>query len=165
MDNIYIPQLLKMPQQKEEMEINGLIKGLNTLTPVKGIFMITHGGNFLDVQLQAETIITLICDRCLQKYNHRLKVETSEIIWLENSLKSEENIPPEREISVENLSESLDYNGYFEVTNWIYEQLSLAMPMRQLCGKECTAPKIDNQDSIIDPRWANLASLKSLLKD
>ena len=165
MKAIYIPQLLKMPEKREEIHFNDSIAGLETLTPVKGILMVTHGGNFLDVQIQAETIITLTCDRCLQSFNHGLGVETSELIWLENELEFNQNIPLEREISLENLSETLDPNGYFEVETWIFEQLSLAMPMRQLCGNNCHAPKIDYEQPILDHRWSNLASLKSIIQD
>ena len=44
---------------------------------------IRHGGTFLEILAQAETIVTLTCDRCLQNYNYRLSIDTSEIIWLE----------------------------------------------------------------------------------
>ena len=157
MEAIYIPQLLKMPGRKEEIKISDFIPGLNTLTPVRGFLVVTHGGNFLEVYLQAETILTLTCDRCLQQYNHRLTVETSELIWLEHEL--------EREISREDLSETLPPDGYFDTENWVYEQLSLAMPMRQLCGKNCQAPQTKEEETIIDSRWASLASLKSMIKE
>jgi uncharacterized protein len=165
MEAIYIPQLLKMPGRKEEIKISDFIPGLTTLTPVRGILVVTHGGNFLEVYLQAETILTLTCDRCLQQYNHRLKVETSELIWLEHDWELDQNIPLEREIGGEDLSETLPPDGYFEPETWVYEQLSLAMPMRQLCGKNCQAPAIKEEETIIDTRWASLASLKSVIKD
>lgn len=165
MEPIYIPQLLKMPDRKEEIKFNDSIGGLDTLTPVKGLLVVSHGGNFLNVQLQAQTIVTLNCDRCLQSFNHRLEVETSELIWLEKKFDVDEHIPLERELLIENLSETLEPNGYFEAENWIYEQLSLAMPMRQLCGNNCHPPKIENHQSLIDNRWADLASLKLQIKD
>lgn len=165
MEALYIPQLLKMPENKVEINFNDSISGLNTLSPVKGLLVVTHGGNFLQVQVQAKTILTLTCDRCLQSFNHLLKVNTSELIWLESPLEIEQNIPLEREISLENLSETLDPYGYFEVESWIFEQLSLAMPMRQLCGKNCHLPQVENEQSYFDHRWANLASLKSMIQD
>ena len=72
MEDIYIPQLLKAPGRKREIEINEVIPGLETLTPIRGTLIVRHGGNFLELSVQAETIVTLICDRCLQNYNHRL---------------------------------------------------------------------------------------------
>jgi uncharacterized protein len=160
MEKIFIPRLLKMPEQKEEIALNHQISGLDSLTPVRGFFQVAHRGNFLELQLQAHTILTLTCDRCLQSFNHRLEVDTSEIILL----KEEEPLvsyPLEREIISEDLSETLPPDGELIVDEWIYEQLSLAMPLRILCGNDCQAPVIKGQDHdrIKDDRWSSLASL------
>lgn len=160
MEKIYIPRLLKMPEQKEEIALNHQISGLDSLTPVRGFFQVAHRGNFLELQLQAHTILTLTCDRCLQTFNHRLEVDTSEIILL----KEEEPLlsyPLEREIISEDLSETLPPDGELIVDEWIYEQLSLAMPLRILCGNNCQPPSIKSPDhnTIKDDRWSSLASL------
>ena len=168
MEAIYIPNLLKAPGKTTEVIINDLIAGLDTLTPVRGKLIVRHGGNFLEVSVEAETIVTLICDRCTQNYNHRLKIATSELIWLEATASDLANLPLEREVLLEDLSENLDPTGYFEPQTWIYEQLSLAMPMRQVCGSSC--PGATQVTSVpetpqIDNRWASLASLKEQLKN
>ena len=107
MEAIYIPHLLKAPKRQIEIIVNDTIADLDTLVPVKGTISIRHGGNFLEVISQAETITTLVCDRCLQHYNHRLEIDTSELIWLESELQNIEDLPTEREVSVEDLSETL----------------------------------------------------------
>ena len=168
MEAIYIPNLLKAPARTVEIIIDNFIAGLDTLTPVRGKLIVRHGGNFLEVSGEAETIVTLICDRCAQNYNHRLRIETSELIWLEAAATDWENLPLEREVLLEDLSENLNPTGYFEPQIWIYEQLSLAMPMRQVCGKSCPgATQITSVSEIpqIDHRWASLASLKEQLKN
>ncbi|MDJ0723605.1 MAG: YceD family protein [Prochloraceae cyanobacterium] len=162
MEVIYIPQLLKAPDRTEEITLDEPIAGLNTLTPVKGAIVITHGGTYLEVSAKAETIITVVCDRCLANYNHRLSVDTSEIIWLEDNADETAKFV-EREIPLEDLSEKLSPWGYFEPESWLYEQLSLAMPMRQLCGEECPGAadlRTENTDPLVDSRWASLAALK-----
>ncbi len=166
MEAIYIPHLLKLPQRKLEIVVQDKIAGLTTLTPVKGRITLRHGGNFLEVTAQAETIVTMTCDRCLQNYNHRLVVNTNELIWLTSTVETIDPLPSEREVSVEDLSETIPSNGHFEPENWLYEQLSLAMPLRQLCGEECPgAPKTATETkSHIDPRWSSLAVLKEQLK-
>lgn len=163
MEAIYIPRLLKLPERKEEITIQELIAGLNTLTPVRGLMVIKHGGNYLEVVAKAETIVTLVCDRCLNHYNHRISINTSELIWLE--AEQSEDFPQEREVAVEDLSETLSPDGYFEPETWLYEQLSLAMPLRQLCGKTCQGTEITPAvvSSSIDSRWASLANLKNQL--
>ena len=159
MEKIYIPRLLKMPEQKEEIKLNHQISGLNTLTPVKGIFQVAHRGNFLELELQVNTILTLTCDRCLQTFNYRLEVDTSEIILLQEA-ETDFNLPLEREIISENLSETLPPNGELMVEEWIYEQLSLSMPLRNLCSNNCQPPSVKhNSMTIGDSRWSSLSSL------
>ena len=165
MEAIYIPQLLKAPERKRELKLDDSIPGLESLTPVRGTITIRHGGNFLEIILKAETIVTLVCDRCLQNYNSRLAVDTSELIWLEASEPDMANLPLEREVSLEDLSESLNPNGHFDPEQWLYEQFSLAFPLRKLCGENCqgAAKTTTDNDDVVDSRWASLASLKNQL--
>jgi uncharacterized protein len=166
MEAIYIPKLLKKRDRQETITVNDSIARLTTLTPVKGWLKVRHGGNFLEVLSQVETIVTLTCDRCLQNYNHRLSVNISELIWLETESEKCEQLPSEREVSVEDLSETLPPNSHFDPDNWLYEQLSLALPMRQICSQDCqvsvTTTSTSERDRV-DSRWASLASLKEQL--
>ncbi|WP_267383660.1 YceD family protein [Cyanobacterium sp. uoEpiScrs1] len=162
MQSLYIPHLLQRAEKTQTILIDDFIPGLDTLTPFRGTLSIRHGGTFLDVKVKGETIVTLICDRCVQQYNHRIIINTSEIIWLDKNL-SLSGIPQEREVSLEDLSETLSPDGHLDLETWLYEQLSLAMPLRRLCGKECRQPvsNYDQNTLPIDNRWASLESLKS----
>jgi uncharacterized protein len=163
---IFIPQLLKAPQKKQEIEVADFIHGLNTLTPVRGFVEVKHCGTYLEVSAKAEAIVTLTCDRCLKQYNHKLLLDTSEIIWLQEEPDSA-SLPKEREIEVEDLSETLPPNGYFEPESWLYEHFSLTMPIRHICGVECQGlqQKITASEPKIDRRWANLEALKKQLEN
>ena len=167
MEAIYIPHLLKAPQRTAEIIVDDAIARLNTLTPVKGRISVRHGGNFLEVISAAETIVTLTCDRCLQHYNHRLEIDTSELIWLESELENVADIPTEREVSLEDLSETLPPNGHFDPDMWLFEQLSLSLPLRKVCGENCpgAAQTTSKEENSIDSRWSSLASLKEQLND
>jgi uncharacterized protein len=120
----------------------------------------------LEVTSQVETITTLTCDRCLQHYNHRLEIDTSELIWLESEPQKIDYLATEREISWEDLSETLPHNGHFEPEVWLFEQLSLALPLRQVCGDNCpgAAKTSVEEQSSVDSRWASLAALKTELE-
>ena len=165
MEAIYIPHLLKAPKRRAEIVVNDAIADLDTLVPVKGRILVRHGGNFLEVVSQAETITTLVCDRCLQHYNHRLAIDTSELIWLESEREHVEDLPTEREVSVEDLSETLPPNGHFDPEAWLYEQLSLALPLRKVCGRDCPGTTVETatEENHIDSRWSSLAALKEQL--
>jgi uncharacterized protein len=164
METIFIPHLLKSPDRKRVIVFEDFIPDLATLTPVRGNLSVRHGGNFLEVAVQAETIITLTCDRCLQQYNHRLKLNASELIWLDKNQDLDKYYLPEKEIAYEDLSETLSPNGDFDPQMWLYEQLCLALPPRQLCSANCQPPTfVPPEDTPIDGRWASLESLKRQL--
>ena len=165
MEAIYIPQLLKAPKRTREIVLDDSLAGLDTLTPIRGTLMVRHGGNFLEVSVKAETIVTLTCDRCLQNYNQRITTDASELIWLEAINPDLDRLPLEREVSLEDLSETLPPNGHLDPEQWLYEQFSLAMPLRRLCGKDCqgAAKTTSDNQNHVDSRWSSLASLKEQL--
>ncbi|MGG6294497.1 YceD family protein [Leptolyngbya sp. AN02str] len=170
MSSIHIPQLTRSPEQSEKVDIDSYLPGLESLTPVHGTVKVTHRGNYLEVAGQAETIVTLACDRCLQNYNHRLAVKASELIWLEEPEVLAENTV-EREVAYDDLVEVLSPQGYFDPEAWIYEQMCLQMPMRKLCDQQCGGiplsdelPAPQEQASLtVDSRWASLEALKKEL--
>ena len=166
MEHIFIPQLLKMPEQTHKFQLHDYIRDLKTLTPIKGSFQVSHRHNFLEVKLKADTILTLTCDRCLQTFNHRLQVDTTEIILLQYPV-DEGFLPLEREIVAEDLCETLPPNGELDVEEWIYQQLSLAMPLRNLCSNDCEPPQREEHrhNLKIDERWSALVNLKSIIQE
>jgi len=165
MEAIHIPWLLKLPEQTNEIQVNELIAGLETLTPVRGRLKVRHQGNYLEVSAQAETIITLTCHRCLQQYNHRLKLDASELVWLDESANQPDDGPLERETALDDLVETLPPQGYFQPDSWLYEQLCLAIPPRQLCDQQCPGIQVTDTESAspTDRRWEALEALKRQL--
>lgn len=164
--SIYIPELLKRKDRKQEIFIDDNLPDLETLTPVRGRMLVYHRTTYLEVTVQAETIITLTCDRCLSQYNHQLTLDTSEMIWLQDDNTFDEF--GEKAVHKDDLSERLSSLGNFYPEEWLYQQLSLAYPLQQLCNNNCEVPlpKTDTQETSpkIDSRWSSLASLKQQLE-
>lgn len=170
MEAIYIPQLAKAPEQTEKLQVCHYLPHLDTLTPVQGEVCVIHRGNYLEVKGKAEAIVTLSCDRCLQQYNHRIKVDTSELIWLQKAEDEPGADLLEREVAFDDLVESLDPDGYFRPDGWLYEQFCLAIPPRQLCDPKCKGIQLDPPHSTsvekpTDRRWASLESLREHLQN
>ncbi|MBE9186082.1 DUF177 domain-containing protein [Microcoleus sp. LEGE 07076] len=169
METIYIPHLLTKSERKEVIDFEEFIPDLETLTPVRGRLQVTHQGNYLEVKAKAETIVTLTCHRCLKQYNHRLKLQSAEIIWLEEKLERQDLSSGEFEVDLEDLVENLSPTGDFSPSDWVYQQMCLELPHKQLCDTEC--PGIDLNDdaetesskTLSDSRWASLAALKQQL--
>lgn len=169
MDAIYIPQLAKALEQSEKIQVKDYLPGLETLTPVQGYVKVTHRGNYLEVSGKAETIMTLTCDRCLQQYNHRLALKTSELIWLQEPEEDPDEDLLEREVPLEDLVESISPQGYFHPGEWLYEQLCLEIPPRKLCDEQCQGIQLGDslpqpvEDTTRDRRWASLEAFKNQL--
>ncbi|NER81195.1 MAG: DUF177 domain-containing protein [Leptolyngbya sp. SIO1D8] len=169
MNSIYIPHLLNAIDRTRSLVFEASFDELETLTPVRAQVSVRHGTTFLEVQGQAQTIVTLTCDRCLQQYNHRLSIDTQEIIWLDDSADIEQDGPLEQEMAPEDLVESLSPYGYFDPDTWIYEQVCLALPQRRICDPNCQGLVIEEHVSltknsnVIDHRWSALAALRQQL--
>jgi uncharacterized protein len=171
MEQLHIPQLANRQDRTLEIIVDTLIPEFETLTPVRGKVIVKHGGTFLDVSAQAETIITLKCDRCLQQYNHRLVLDASEIIWLEEVDEEPDRRGMEIRTDLDELVDSLPPDGHFDPNVWLYEQLCLSLPLRQLCDRDCAGiippPEIDPEPSeaqkLLDNRWGILETLKNQL--
>lgn len=155
--------------------IEGNLEELASLTPVRGSISAEHQGNVLEVKGKVSTIVTLCCDRCLKKFNQNLAFDTDELIWLEDNA-DETNISPGGSFlnGLDSLVERIDPLGSFDPERWIFEQLSLQLPVVNHCGEDCTGPPLAKQpqpnqslehehqnDAPIDPRWAALRKLSS----
>ena len=167
MDAIYIPQLIKAPEKTESIQVNQSIHGFQTLTPVQGNLSITHHGKYLEVTASVETISTLSCDRCLQNYNHRLTVNASELIWLDELPNADGDLLDEGWIA-DDLVETLSSTGYFDPETWLYEYLCLSLPQQQLCDQNCSGIELEEtSDSTlstpVDSRWGALSALRGQL--
>ena len=166
MERVYIPHLLQRPEKTLTVELDTHLADLETLTPVRGELTVIHQGTYLEVKAKADTIVTLTCDRCLQAYNHRVAVAPQELIWLEDE-PDPTTLPLEREVSVDDLFETLPPNGHFYPETWIYEQICLALPQPQICDEDCrgidTRQQAAAAPELVDHRWAALVQLQQQL--
>jgi uncharacterized protein len=183
---------LRLLEQGQLWRVDQQIAGLTTLTPVRGMIQALHHGQALELKGEAETIVTLCCDRCLQPYNHPLRAEAHELLDLapiaEESIKTQgaqtqgskaqgsktqspkgpSPISPPGPVSAEelvvgeDLDDRLDPRGRFDPERWLFEQLSLRLPLVNRCGADCPGPPSwGDAPAGIDPRWAALLSLRS----
>jgi uncharacterized protein len=172
METVFIPHLLRCSDHTLKIPVDQFVLDLATLTPVRGEVVIKHQGTFLNVSATADAIINLTCDRCLNQYNQRLKLDAHEIIWLDAAADEDYQGPIELRVDFDDLVESLTPNGHFAPEEWLYEQLCLALPHRQLCDAQCPgvvksaeAPAAESAPVSLDGRWGSLAALKNQLPE
>jgi uncharacterized protein len=157
MHNLFIPAIAKAVNRTQTIEFKEDIADLPTLTPPQGQITIQHCGNYLTVTAKAWAIMTLTCDRTLRQFNHRLVVDTEEMIWLAEDPNAVED----------DLVETLPPNGYFDPSTWLYEQFSLAIPFPKIAPDapdkvEIELPAEENTPKM-DSRWGSLVQLRSQL--
>jgi uncharacterized protein len=169
MEPTYIPHLANRQDRTLEIIVDCTFPDLETLTPVRGKIRVEHKGNYLDVSAKAETIVTISCYRCLQQYNHRINLTTQESIWLDPDAGLPYDGPLEREMD-EDMMESLPPDGHFKADEWLYEQICLSIPQRQLCDRDCQGiahqanPEPIAPQVASDLRWGALGNLKQQLE-
>ena len=152
-----------------QWQIDQPIAGLASLTPVRGQLHATHLGNVLEVEGEAETIVTLCCDRCLKHFNLPLRANTKELLWIgEPALNtsgptaSADCTATEGEADDSGLMEQLDPRGDFDPEHWVFEQLNLLLPIVNHCGIDCPGPATWSSDGYSgDTRWRGLQGLCS----
>jgi uncharacterized protein len=158
---IDLRSLAASPTRRVELLIDTPIERLESLTPVQGEFVAEHRGDFLEVEGHARTIVTLECDRCLKRFNHRLATGFREVLWLDHAPQA---LPPDQEVPFDDLEEHLPANGQLDPIDLIYQHLSLALPVRRLCAEECAGFALPGGSTgsggHTDHRWAALAELR-----
>ena len=153
-------QELRLLSEGRSWAVDQPIAGLASLTRVRGQLRAIHHGTVLEVEGTADTIITLCCDRCLQTYNHALAAKARELLEIAVAGPQEEEVV----FAAEDPVECLDPGGSFDPERWLYEQLSLQLPLVNRCGADCPGPPLPQGDASDeaggDPRWAALRSLR-----
>jgi uncharacterized protein len=145
------------------------ISGLDSLTPVRGEVRVRHHGSAIEVEGVADTLVTLCCDRCLQSFNQPLHAEVRELLELldgdgpgpADSGAASIGVDAETFLLGEDLDDRLDPRGLFDPEQWLFEQLSLRLPLVNRCGSDCPGPPSwGDAPAAADPRWAALRSLR-----
>ncbi|CAK6693641.1 DUF177 domain-containing protein [Synechococcus sp. CBW1107] len=157
-------QDLRVLQEPRLWAVDQPLQDLESLTPVRGWLSARHSETVLEVEGEAETIVTLCCDRCLCDYNHALHFRGEERLWLGEADQLGDDL------AASELIECLDPRGDFDPARWLFEQLSLQLPLQNRCGPDCPGPALPDHPEAgeeasfsagkgeppIDPRWSAL---------
>ena len=153
---VAIPELRALSEGKH-WHVDQRITDLDSLTPVRGDLQVVHLGTALEVITEVDVILTLCCARCLQQYNQALRAEARELIEFRGT-PSDGLADPQ----AEDLDDRLDPLGRFDPERWLFEQLSLRLPLVNRCGDDCPGPdRWSTAPSTADPRWAALQALSA----
>ncbi len=169
---ISIDELRNLPHQRLSVNFKETIEDIGAVKPVLGELSISASSTGVKVTGSVQTLLKLTCHRCLRPYFLNINVPLEEFM-VESA--GHEDYPRERELLSKDFVEELPEDGILDITDLVYQAVTLATPVTCLCGDDCPGPAFpdgegkssslaSDKDSSshkkpIDPRWKNLKTL------
>ncbi len=160
----------ELKAQPQHIDFKETIEGLEAVKPVLGEITLSHSSYGVKVVGRVQTLLKLNCDRCLRPYFQSLGVDIDESLVYP----PENEIQRDRELLKRDFVELLPEDGLIDVTDLVYQAITLATPNIASCGSECpglpagatgasgkTLAGDKNRQDLIDPRWQNLKTIFS----
>ncbi len=178
---VSVDELRSLPGQRQSFEFKEMLPGLPTNKPVVGNLSVASNASGLKVWGDVKTLLKLECDRCLQPYFLSLTVDIDEK-FVPSDLVGAAGV--QKELQRDDFVEAIPDSGIVDISDVVYQAVTLATPSYCRCGPECPGPAAASEaDSLtasgskakpspgkksggddpglenIDPRWKNLKTL------
>lgn len=171
---ISIDELRNLPQGRLNISFREEIEGLAAVKPVLGELTVSASAAGMRLTGSVQTLLKLTCHRCLRPYFLSLSVPIEED-FVESDIGNEFELPRERELLARDFTEPLSEDGVLDITDVVYQAVTLATPVSCFCGESCPGPAFPGGEAEsgslaggkdasegatrIDPRWKNLKTL------
>lgn len=165
---ISVEELRARPSQRLTISYKEELKGIDAVKPVIGDLSLSLDSTGVRIHGRLQTLLKLHCHRCLRAYFQGLNIDIDERLVFDLN----EEQPRERELLKRDFVEPIPKSGVLDISDIVYQAVTLATPSHFLCGSECPGPPTaegtgsqqalaepKEQESRIDPRWKNLKTL------
>ncbi len=174
---INVDDLQTLPTHRLSLDFNEELEVSNAVKPVVGEIILTFGASGMRLVGNVKTLLKLTCQACLRPYFQPLSVDMEELFVPTGSLEAhfEMGAPRDRELHGDDFYEELPADGNVDISDVVYQAVTLASPVFCRCGEECPGPpkteasgsggisggstSAGSKERPIDPRWKNLKSL------
>lgn len=173
---IALDELRSLPQSRLELKFHENLEGTQAVKPVVGDLTVSASSTGMRLAGRLQTLMRLSCDRCLRTYFQSIVFDLDERFVIGALVTPDKAQPRDRELTrAEDFAETLPPDNVLDITDVVYQAVTLATPSRCSCGDQCPGPPMPSntgkkaslgkakdarrQDSSIDPRWQNLKSL------
>jgi len=133
MNKILIEDIEREPNKTLHYEFDGEISELEGCK-IKADLDIKSLGDFIEVKGDVSGVVTLECDRCLNKFDYDLEFEVDET-YAKHSLYDEYS----QEVELQSGQFITDLNGEKEIDIYdlLYQSVILNLPNKKVCGINC----------------------------
>jgi len=174
---ISLEDLRGLPQQRLKIDFKESLPELQAVKPVVGDLSMAVSISGVRLNGRLRTILKLTCHTCLKPFFKALDFELDERFVYEDYLNEDTLDSREKELLTGDFVESIRYEGFLDISDIVYQAVTLATPIYCSCGEECSGPPSydkqmsENQEpkagtssrsertDAIDPRWKNLKTL------
>jgi uncharacterized protein len=167
---INVSQLLQEPigsTREYDISADAQIIGDGNTYHVQGNCRLLRTQRSVLVKCVLDTEVELICNRCLRRFRHPLKIKFEEEYVPTVDIHSGATLPPPDDAG----SFTIDERHNIDLTEAIRQYSLMAVPMKALCNENCAGlcpkcgknlnlGKCDCPADASDPRWAKLTKFK-----
>jgi len=131
-------ELKSLPYGRMEFSFNENLAGLDAVKPVVGELAASVSAAGMKLSGTVKTILKLSCDVCLRPYFQALSVEIDErFVNLVEYADYAGAETKERELKTADFFEYLPEDGLLDISDVVYQAVTLATPTYCSCGLEC----------------------------
>lgn len=174
---ISIADLSGLPHRRLDLSFKETLPDLEAVKPVMGDLTVNASASVVRLSGCVKTLLKLHCHTCLRPYFQAITVDIDEKFVQPAHLDEyNDREQRERELQRDDFFEVLPQDGVLDITDVVYQAVTLATPTYCHCGSECPGPPQatvgsglaegdapegagPGGDDSIDPRWKNLKSL------
>ncbi|MDD3419342.1 MAG: DUF177 domain-containing protein [Candidatus Gastranaerophilales bacterium] len=150
---ITLEQLQNSEDFKVCVDFCEVIPDINPSKEVKAILEAELKGACIEVKGSVEAVVEVECDRCLEKFSHKLEIQIKEVFTTAAAFDYSHN---EIELKNDNFVVELDNEGQIDVVDLIYQSIILNLPSKKICSENCEGSEVLQKLTAnrIDPRLA-----------
>ncbi len=174
---VSLEDLRALPQKRLQISFNEPSSSIEVVKPLLGDLVVVGNTSGAQVVGKINTLLKLVCHSCLRQFFQPLSLQLDETFVYEDYLNEGAKESRDRELLKDDFVESVSYSGFIDVSDLIYQAVTLAIPSFCSCGSDCPGLSVTraiNNDKArgkpsktgrgenikqLDPRWQNLKKL------
>lgn len=128
------------------------IDGIDCVEPIHADLCAKSLGDFVEISGHVNGVVTLECDLCLEKFEHRLDFDIKEVFAKGTLLGDLTESGQEFEIKDGQFVTDLNGEKEIDIYDLLYQSVILSFPNKKVCGINCKGNTFLKEEEMTDPR-------------
>ena len=157
---VKISEIENLDNKTLNLNFSEIIEEFNSAVPVKAELNIQILGSIIKISGKINAFLNLVCDKCLKDFTKEFNIQVEEIY---NRYCLNDSNSQEFEIKSDCFSEDLNGSDEIDITDFVYQSITLDIPNKLVCDINCNGDENINKfikQDIIDPRLEIFKNIK-----